>query len=85
MRDQPFKRFFPSDKKTSSSGYKYPTYQHYYEPKVSDLNAAANAKQQGSPSKGELQEAFASPTKKITEPAKDNPKKEPSSSLKTEL
>ena len=29
MRDQPFKRFFPSEKKLPAN-YKYPTYQHYY-------------------------------------------------------
>lgn len=45
MRDQPFKRFFPSEKKAAKETYKYPTYQHYYEPKVSELGAILNPKQ----------------------------------------
>lgn len=38
MRDQPFKRYFPSEKKTQKEAYKYPTYQHYYEPRLSEIN-----------------------------------------------
>jgi len=37
MKDQPFKRYFPSDRGTEGQSYKYPTYKHYYEPKKSKL------------------------------------------------
>lgn len=67
MRDQPFKRFFPSsDKKTPSSTYKYPTYQHYYEPKVSELTAMSSTKQTLGQSATNVQDSITSPTKKIS-------------------
>lgn len=66
MRDQPFKRFFPSsDKKTPTSTYKYPTYQHYYEPKVSELAALPNTKQAPGQPVPTVQDSFTSPTKKM--------------------
>jgi hypothetical protein len=85
MRDQPFKRFFPSsssDKKIPASAYKYPTYQHYYEPKVSELTLLSNAKPTSAESAASLQETFASPTKKVSEGSKDSSKP---NNLKTEL
>jgi len=44
MKDQPFKKYFPVDKAKSRESYRYPTYQHYYESKVSRLNVKVSPK-----------------------------------------
>ena len=36
LRDQPFKKHFPSESKAPKEGYNYPTYQHYYDKKSLD-------------------------------------------------
>lgn len=68
MRDQPFKRYFPSEKRTHKEAYKYPSYQHYYEPRLSEI-APLSPKPEAPPL--DRPEAVSSPAKRPSERGKE--------------
>lgn len=82
MRDQPFKRYFPSEKKNQKEAYKYPTYQHYYEPRLSEISPLS-PKPETPPN--DKPDAFRSPTKRPSECERAEARTEGKSNLKLEL